>query len=94
MMLHEQPDNEYTCAATHKSLVHFLDSLKFQPTGSTPGESVPVKTIYRKGKTDQWKEHVTVYTTDSTIFLFNFITNMSAPEVEKFTRHLKHQDIP
>ncbi len=93
MILHEKQNENRSCDQTEKRLVGFLDSLKFQPVMETVRIDSARMKIYNKNIIDAWKENVTVYTSDSTLFLFNFITDIKDEQVKKFSDHLSNQNL-
>ena len=93
MILHEKQNENRTCDETEKKLMGFLDSLQFQPlldNGRT--DSARMK-IYTKKAVNPWKENVPLYTSDSTLFLFNFITDINDDQVKKFSDYLSTENL-
>ncbi|MFP4619813.1 MAG: hypothetical protein ACLFM7_00735 [Bacteroidales bacterium] len=93
MILHEKQNQSRTCNGTEEGLRGFLDSLKFQPVLESVGTDSARMKIFNKNITNPWKENVTIYTSDSTFFLFNFITDIDNEEVKRFSEHLSYQNI-
>ena len=93
MILHEDETKNIKCRNTEKKLTLFLDSLEFEPLlQQTQTDSARMQ-VYYKPNEHNWKENVTVYTSDSTMFLFNFITNITNDQIITFSKHLSKQNL-
>ncbi len=93
MILHENENQNRTCDATNKQLREFLDSLKFQSVIEAYESDSTQMSIFNKNVIDPWRENVTIYTSDSTLFLFNFISDIDDEQVKKFSQHLSNQNL-
>lgn len=93
MILHEKQNNNRTCDETEEQLMGFLDSLKFHSVQETARNDSTGMKIFNKKIIDAWKENVTLYTSDSTLFLFNFITDINEDKVKRFSEHLSNQNM-
>ena len=76
MILNEEQGAFQTCRKTDSLFTALLDSLKFKPILVKHYGDSAIKKVFRENDTGPWKEHVTIYGSDSTFFLFNFITDM------------------
>jgi hypothetical protein len=93
MILHENENEHRSCVKTERRLDGFLDSLKFQPVMEAVQTDSTRMKIYNKDIVNAWKENVTVYTSDSTLFLFNYISDINNDQVKKFSDHLSNQNL-
>lgn len=93
MMLHENQNGSRTCNETKMQLRGLLDSLKFQTVKETSHHDSAQMSIFNKNLIDPWRENVTIYTSDSTLFLFNFISDINDEQVKIFSEHLSNQNL-
>lgn len=93
MILHEKQNEHRTCKETEAKLIGFLDSLAFQPVLEQSGTDSTRMQILNKDIIETWKENVTIYTSDSTLFLFNFITDINDDQIKRFSDHLSNQNV-
>ena len=94
MILHEQQNAFINCSDLERELTNFLDSLKFQILlERNQNNNERRMKIYNRDVMDSWRENVTIYASDSTFFLFNFISDIKDRQVIRFSDHLSHQEI-
>jgi len=91
MIFHQKDSEQYNCQETQQAMLTFLDSLKFSRILEN-NESNRLVMVYQKRQKGQWSEHVTIYSSDSTLFMFDFINNLKAKQVIDFSRQLDYQD--
>ena len=92
MIFHQREAEGINCQETEQALIMFLDSLKFQQMMQEKTNPERMMTIYEKGNPENWKENVTLYTSDSTLFMFNYINNLNKEQVIEFSNQLGNQD--
>jgi hypothetical protein len=93
LMLHEKQSRDITCNVMENELLTFLDSLKFKSVlEKSHDDSMQIKVFNRK-ETENWTEDVTLFTSDSTLFLFNFISDIDDDQLIRFSDHLSKQDV-
>lgn len=92
MILNEKQGAFQTCRKTDSLFSALLDSLKFKPLLVKHYGDSAIKKVFRENDTRPWKEHVTIYASDSTFFLFNFITDMDQEQVKHFSDQLNAQN--
>jgi len=91
MIFHQKDTQEFNCQETRDAMITFLDSLKFTRI-MEKNESNRLMRVYQKPRKGQWSEHVTMYSSDSTLFMFNFINNLDEKKVIEFSSQLDFQD--
>ena len=91
MIFHQRESEHISCAETQLAVVEFLDSLKFNKINEKH-ENNRLMQVYQKPRKGQWNEHVTMYSSDSTLFMFNFINNLKKRQVIEFSSQLDYQD--
>jgi hypothetical protein len=91
MFFHQKESEQYNCQETHQAMVHFLDSLKFSRVMENQQGHHQVE-VYQKPRNETWNEHVTLYSSDSTLFIFNYINNLDQEQAVAFSRNLNYQD--
>ena len=91
MIFHQKDTEQFNCQETQDAMITFLDSLKFTRI-MEKNESNRLMRVYQKPRKGQWSEHVTIYSSDSTLFMFNFINNLDEKKVIEFSSQLDYQD--
>lgn len=91
MIFHQKDSEQYNCQETQQAMLTFLDSLKFNRI-LEKNESNRLMRVYQKPRKGQWSEHVTIYSSDSTLFMFDFINNLEEKQVIEFSSQLDYQN--
>ena len=91
MIFHQNPSSPYRCDVIQHDMMTYLDSLKFNQIVKNPSGKTHIH-LYEKNKTDRWKENVAIYNSDSTLFMFNYISNLNQQQVIAFSNQLGYQD--
>jgi hypothetical protein len=92
MIFHQNENQQYNCKETEKALQGFLDSLQFRQVIEQQSDTARMMRVYEKEKAGPWKENVTLYTSDSTLFMFNYISNLNRDKLVAFSNQLGYQD--
>jgi len=91
MIFHQKESGQHNCQETQQAMITFLDSLKFSRI-LEKNDSNRLMRLYQKPRQGSWSEHVTIYSSDSTLFMFNFINNLKEQQVIEFSSQLDYQD--
>ena len=91
MIFHQKESDQYNCEQTRQAMVEFLDSLKFQQILRQQRRQQMMR-VYQKPGKGAWQEHVTLYSSDSTLFMFNYVNNLKEKQVIQFSSQLNYQD--
>jgi len=91
MIFHQKDSEHYRCQETQQAMITFLDSLKFTRIIGK-NDKKRLMRVYQKPRKGQWSEHVTIYSSDSTLFMFNFINNLKEEQVIEFSSQLDYQN--
>jgi len=92
MIFHQGENQQYNCKQTEEALQVFLDSLQFRQVIEQQADTARMMRVYEKEKAGPWKENVTLYTSDSTLFMFNYISNLNRDKLVAFSNQLGYQD--
>jgi len=92
MIFHQNETQAYTCKDTEQALQVFLDSLQFRQVIEQKADTARMMRVYEKEKSGPWKENVTLYSSDSTLFMFNYISNLNKDRLVAFSSQLGYQD--
>jgi hypothetical protein len=92
MIFHQDDATAHSCRETEQAMRSFLDSMEFRQIVEKEADANRMMRIFEKEKTGSWKENVTLFSSDSTLFMFNYISNLKQDEVETFSRQLGHRE--
>lgn len=91
MIFHQNESSNYRCEKIQHDMMTYLDSLGFNQIVKKPASKRSMR-LYEKNKTEPWSEHVAIYNSDSTLFMFNYISNLDPQQVIAFSSQLGYQD--
>jgi len=92
MIFHQSETQDYNSKDTELALQVFLDSLQFRQVIEQKADTARMMRVYEKDKQGPWKENVTLYSSDSTLFMFNYISNLNRDRLVAFSSQLGYQD--
>ncbi len=80
MIFHENKSNKYSSGFILKTIDSGLRSLNFEKIDSIKSEYT-ARYIFNKEKENNWNESVLLFNNDSSVFLFDIITNLTDREI-------------
>ncbi len=91
MIFHQKQSSHYRCEQLQHDMMAYLDSLGFNQILDKPASKSNMR-LYEKNKKENWREQVAIYNSDSTLFMFNYISNLAPQQVIAFSSQLGYQD--